>query len=99
MGIMTNLELAKKHEEVAKKYKTIYAWGCFGMPCTQQILNEKKAQYPDWYTSRWNMYQQKVGTGTFLFDCVNLTKGDPVGLERQQKRLLWWRKVCRKWCA
>ena len=56
MGIMTNLELAKKHEEVAKKYKTIYAWGCFGMPCTQQILNEKKAQYPDWYTSRWNMY-------------------------------------------
>ena len=75
MGIMTNLELAKKHEEVAKKYKTIYAWGCFGMPCTQQILNEKKAQYPDWYTSRWNMYQQKVGTGTFLFDCVNLTKG------------------------
>lgn len=38
MGIMTNLELAKRHEEVAKKYKTIYAWGCFGMPCTQQIL-------------------------------------------------------------
>lgn len=73
MGIMTNLEFAKKHEDVAKKYKTIYAWGCFGMPCTQQILNDKKAQYPDWYTSRWNMYQQKVGTGTFLFDCVNLT--------------------------
>ena len=76
MSIMTAKELVQKHIDVAENYKTIYAWGCFGFPCAQAILNEKKAQYPDWYNAnRMAMYQAKIGTGTFLFDCVNLTKG------------------------
>lgn len=72
---MTNLELAKKHENVAKNYKTVYGWGCFGFPITQSILNEKANQYPDWYKGKMAQFQRLIGTGTFMFDCVNLTKG------------------------
>lgn len=73
---MTNLELAKKHEEVAKNYKTIYMWGCFGMPVTEQIIQEKTKQYPSWYNAtRQRMYRDCIGKKVFGFDCVNLTKG------------------------
>lgn len=71
---MTNIELAKKHEDVAKKYKTVYMWGCFGHPVTEAIIREKVAQYPSWYTSEKQRELRKlVGKGYFAFDCVNLT--------------------------
>ena len=73
---MNNLELAKKHKEVAEKYKTIYMWGCFGMPVTEQIIQEKTKQYPNWYNAnRQYMYRNCIGKNVFGFDCVNLTKG------------------------
>lgn len=73
---MTNIELAKKHEDVAKKYKTVYMWGCFGHPVTEAIIREKAAQYPSWYTAAKQRELRKlVGKGYFGFDCVNLTKG------------------------
>lgn len=73
---MTNIELVNKHLDVAKNYKTIYGWGCFGFPVTEAILQEKKKQYPDWYTDqKMAMYRKLIGQGYFMFDCVNLTKG------------------------
>lgn len=73
---MTNIELAKKHLDVAKNYNTVYGWGCFGFPVTEAILKEKQAQYPNWYTSqKMNMFRNLIGRNYFMFDCVNLTKG------------------------
>lgn len=73
---MNNLELVKKHEDVAKNYKTIYMWGCFGMPVTEQIIQEKTKQYPNWYTAaRQKTFREYIGKNVFGFDCVNLTKG------------------------
>lgn len=69
-------ELVQKHIDVAKNYKTVYMWGCFGMPVTEQIIKEKSAQYPSWYTSsKQSSFRQLIGKGYFGFDCVNLTKG------------------------
>lgn len=69
-------ELVQKHIDVAKNYKTVYMWGCFGMPVTEQIIKEKSAQYPSWYTaSKQASFRQLIGKDYFGFDCVNLTKG------------------------
>lgn len=69
-------EFVQKHIGVAKNYKTVYMWGCFGAPVTENLLKEKAAQYPDWYTAgRQTAFRQLIGKGYFGFDCVNLTKG------------------------
>lgn len=74
--MMTAAELVKRHIEVAENYKTVYMWGCFGMPVTESILREKAAQYPNWYTAaRQAELRKLIGKGYFGFDCVNLTKG------------------------
>lgn len=69
-------ELVQKHIDVAKNYKTVYMWGCFGAPVGETVLGEKSVQYPQWYTSaRMAAFRQLIGKGYFGFDCVNLTKG------------------------
>lgn len=74
--IMKASELVQKHIDVAKKYKTVYMWGCFGSPVAEGILTEKAKQYPSWYTAgRLSAFRQLIGKGYFGFDCVNLTKG------------------------
>lgn len=74
--MMTSAELVKRHIDVAKNYKTVYMWGCFGFPVTESILREKAAQYPSWYTAAKQAELRKlIGKGYFGFDCVNLTKG------------------------
>ena len=50
MSIMKASELVRRHIDVAKNYKTVYMWGCFGSPVTNGIITEKANQYPDWYT-------------------------------------------------
>lgn len=74
--MMTPAELVKRHIDVAKNYKTVYMWGCFGFPVTESILREKAAQYPSWYTAAKQAELRRfIGKGYFGFDCVNLTKG------------------------
>ena len=41
----------KRHIEAASNYKTVYMWGCFGMPVTENVIREKSVQYPSWYTA------------------------------------------------
>lgn len=74
--MMTAAELVKKHLDVANSYKTVYMWGCFGAPVTENLIREKAAQYPDWYNAeRQARFRALIGKGYFGFDCVNLTKG------------------------
>ena len=73
---MNAAELVKKHIDIANNYRTVYMWGCFGMPVTENIIREKAAQYPGWYTAAKQAELRKlIGKGYFGFDCVNLTKG------------------------
>lgn len=73
---MNASELVKKHLDVANRYKTVYMWGCFGSPVTEQIIRDKAAQYPDWYTAeKQAQLRALIGRGYYGFDCVNLTKG------------------------
>ena len=93
--VMRASELVKKHIEVAKNYKTVYMWGCFGSPVTDGIITEKAKQYPDWYAAaKQARFRGLIGKGYFGFDCVNLTKG--ILWERQQKRLPRRRPLRRK---
>lgn len=74
--VMRASELVKKHIDVAKNYKTVYMWGCFGSPVTDGIITEKANQYPDWYdAAKQARFRGLIGKGYFGFDCVNLTKG------------------------
>ena len=74
MSIKTARELAKRCEEVAKNYKTLYILGCFGAPMN--------AQSKDRYSSNLSYNRQTVRTvkiksataDTFGFDCVCLIK-------------------------
>ena len=76
MSVMRASELVRRHIDVAKNYKTVYMWGCFGMPVTESIIREKAAQYPSWYTAaKQSELRKQIGKSYFGFDCVNLTKG------------------------
>lgn len=76
MSIMKASELVRRHIDVAKNYKTVYMWGCFGAPVGGTIIDEKSAQYPGWYTGgRITYLTSLIGKVYFGFDCVNLTKG------------------------
>lgn len=74
MSIKTAKELAKRCEEVAKNYKTLYILGCFGAPMN--------ARNKDRYSSNLSYNRQTIRTvkiksataDTFGFDCVCLIK-------------------------
>ena len=74
MTIKTAIELAKRCEEVAKKYKTLYVLGCIGAP-----MNAKNK---DRYSSNLSYNRNAARTAkikgasadTFGFDCVCLIK-------------------------
>ena len=75
MSIKTAKELAKRCEDVAKNYKTLYILGCFGAPMS--------ARNKDRYSGNLAYNRQTIRTAkinaassnTFGFDCVNLIKG------------------------
>jgi len=73
--IETNIELAKKAEEIAKNYKTLYIMGCFGAPMT---ANNKK-RYTNNHSYNKKSSRKKMinaaSSDTFGFDCVCLVKG------------------------
>lgn len=69
---MTNEEFIKKAIEISNE-PTRYAKGTFGQSCTQSFINQKRAQYPAWYTiSRCNSLLQSAPCK--LFDCCGLIK-------------------------
>lgn len=71
MSIKTAKELAAACEDVAKNYKTLYVYGCFGAP-----MNEKnKARYCNANNESRTAAIQAASADTFGFDCVNLIKG------------------------
>lgn len=73
---MTGNELAAKAIEIARNYNTVYMWGVFGAPVTEQLIATKSRQYPSWYTSnRQKHFRSLIGKDYFGFDCVNLIKG------------------------
>ena len=74
-AIKTNLELAKKAEDVAKNYKTLYVMGGWGGPLTAS----NKTRFINAYAYNQQAARTKMinaaSADTFAFDCVCLIKG------------------------
>jgi cell wall-associated NlpC family hydrolase len=72
---MTNKEFIQKLLDVLN-YKTVYMWGTFGSPVTEELLIEKSNQYPNWYNPvRQRLLKSLINKNYFGFDCVGLIKG------------------------
>lgn len=72
---MNNIELISKLQNVVDNYNTVYMWGTFGSPVTEQVIQSKSNQYSDWYTpSKQRLFRSLIGKNYFAFDCVNLIK-------------------------
>ena len=72
---MTNQEFVNKLLDIVNNYKTTYAYGTWGQVLTDEIINEKKAQYAWWYDEGNTAYLRKIANqGYFAFDCVGLIK-------------------------
>lgn len=70
---------AEKARSVAENYRTVYMKGTIGSPLTAELLKNRAAQYPDWYTAaRKKTLESYCGCGNgkkyFGFDCVCLIK-------------------------
>lgn len=75
-GKMKVSTFIEKLNNIATNYRTKYAWGCFGCPLTEAIVNNKAKQYPNQYTpAKRNELITAGKSGAFGFDCVNLIKG------------------------
>lgn len=75
-GKMKASTLIAKLEEIVSKYKTKYAWGCFGCPLKQAIIESKARQYPGWYNAAKKRELIEAGKQkSWGFDCVNMIKG------------------------
>lgn len=72
-------ELTSKLINIATTKKTVYAWGMFGSPITENIVNGKAKQYPSWYTDYRirNVFNPLFGKDppVWGFDCIGLIKG------------------------
>lgn len=54
----------------------VYWYGTTGVPCTEDLLKRKTAQYPKEYTdNRMSRYKADIKAGKMCADCVNLIKG------------------------
>lgn len=72
---MTNKEFIQKLLNVLN-FKTVYMWGTFGSPVTEELLIEKSNQYPNWYNPvRQRLLKSLINKNYFAFDCVGLLKG------------------------
>lgn len=79
--LMTAAELARRALDVARNYKTIYMYGCYGFQVTDATIKAKSTQGGSvgaWYTTSRIATLRKVANQhppTWGFDCVNLYKG------------------------
>lgn len=54
--------------------RTAYMWGSFGNTITENFIQQKRNQYPNWYTpSKQRQLRGKIGWTAF--DCIGLIKG------------------------
>ena len=73
--MMKATELASKCKNVAKNYKSVYMFGCFGQPVTASLIEAKSKQYPSFYTAAKKAELKKlIGKGYFGTDCIGLLK-------------------------
>lgn len=77
--IMTGKELANRCVDIAKNFKTIYMYACYGFQVTIATIQQKAAQNLNgWYTQANIKKLEAVANQhppTWGFDCVNLIKG------------------------
>ena len=73
--VMTNTQLVDLCKKIAKNYKTLYVYGCFGAP----MNSTNKKRYTNNYDYNKRADRKKLilnaSSDTFGFDCVNLIKG------------------------
>ncbi|MFA5628538.1 MAG: LysM peptidoglycan-binding domain-containing protein [Thiohalomonadaceae bacterium] len=68
-------DFVNKAKEI-EKTKTIYVYGTYGRPLTNDLINYKQQQYPTFNTTaRSNKYRSLLGQGYHTWDCVGLIKG------------------------
>lgn len=69
--VFTDKEHVAWLKEQAEK-KRPYWYGTYYLKCTEELLQKKKRQYPDHYTSgRMARYRQDIAAGQICGDCVN----------------------------
>jgi len=69
--VFTGREHAAWLREQAQR-KRPYWYGTYYLDCTQQLLDKKRAQYPQHYTSgRMERYLEDIRNGQICGDCVN----------------------------
>lgn len=77
--IMSAVEFAERHLDVARNYKTKYMYACYGWRITDFTIARKSAQNLNgWYTKDHIAGLREVANQqppTWGFDCVNLPKG------------------------
>ena len=75
MAVMSNEQLVAMAKKIAKNYKTLYVYGCFGAP----MNSTNKKRYTNNYDYNKSPARKKLilaaSSDTFGFDCVNLIKG------------------------
>ena len=72
--IKTNLDFVNYLYEVLKK-NTVYMWGGYGKLVTNNLINQKKNQYPSHYPSNKVKYLKSlVGKKYYSYDCAGLIK-------------------------
>lgn len=73
---MTGKELIAKAQYITDRCKTVYMWGTFGAPLSQDLIVQKAKQYPSRYpAATQNALKTLLGKGCYAFDCVGLIKG------------------------
>ncbi len=86
--MMTSEEFTGRLKAIAGQYETTYMWGVFGAPVTDALIDQKVAQYPNFYTGPYQQrLRQMAGRGIFAFDCVCLLKGVLWGWTGDKTRL------------
>lgn len=64
-----------KYAEKSYKSPNYYIYGTFGRVLTPQLIEQKIAQYPRFYSSKFRIDNARKAVGKLGFDCVGLIKG------------------------
>lgn len=73
---MTNKEFVSQAKTIVTS-NTAYAKGTFGQKWTKTLANQKKKQYPEFYTDSViaSLNKKAESSTLYVFDCVGLIKG------------------------
>lgn len=71
---MKSNELVAICKKLAESTSTVYMYGALGQSVTQEFIDQKANQYPNWYTEqRKEMLKKHIGK-SFGFDCSGMIK-------------------------